>query len=176
MWYRGKVARLSWLFGRLAVSTHTNMLIVIADGEHARFVRDSEDGVLRTQVGLDSIAAHQRSSSLGSDRPGASFHTGSTAHHAMTPRHDPHAQQKSQFAELVAQQVNAATGEEGFQKLILVAPAHVLQAIGTELHDDVRGRIVGCLAKDLVKTPDDALRPHLQEWLPPAHRVGSILS
>jgi hypothetical protein len=71
-----------------------NMLIVIAGGEHARIVRPAEDYALHTRTVMDSSTSGRRSADLSSDRPGAAFHTGSTAHHAMTPRHDPHTMAK----------------------------------------------------------------------------------
>jgi hypothetical protein len=40
------------------------------------------------------------------------MHTGSTAHHALPPRHDPKNREKAKFARFVAQQINAvATGK-----------------------------------------------------------------
>src|SRR5271155_1108245 len=68
-----------------------NLLIVVADGEHVRFVRPAADNALHSEAELDSPAAHKQSADLGSDHPGASMHTGSSAHHALAPRHDPHA-------------------------------------------------------------------------------------
>ena len=54
--------------------------IVIADGEHVRFVQPDVDNVLRTIGSLDSASAHLRSRDIGSDRPGRSFESGTVAH------------------------------------------------------------------------------------------------
>lgn len=94
------------------------------------------------------------------------------AHHAVAPRHDPHALAKQHFAELLARQLTAAMADDGVEALILVAPPRILQTIRGELRADAQDRIVGSLEKDLVKTPDEDLRPHLQRWLPPLHRAG----
>src|SRR5271166_3167037 len=105
------------------------LLIVVADAEHVRFVRAGPDNALHSDAALDSVSAHKKSADLGSDHPGAAFHTGSTVHHALNPRHDPHELEKERFAHLVADRLNAATAGGEFDELVLVAPPHVLNAI-----------------------------------------------
>jgi hypothetical protein len=68
---------------------HT-LWIAIADGEHARFAQPDGDNRLRIVRSLDSASAHLRSRDLGSDRPGRSFESATTAHHAVGEKHDPH--------------------------------------------------------------------------------------
>ena len=141
------------------------LLIVIADGEHARFVTVDPGGVMHTMSSLDSAAAHKRAADLGSDHPGAAYHSDSTAHHALQPRHDPHALAEAAFAELLAGEIEAAFLREGFARLVLTAPPRTLNAIRDKLGADVAKVIVGTLGKDLVKLPDDAVAPHLRQWL-----------
>ena len=143
---------------------HRNLLIVIADGEHARFVRLGPGNIPHTDATFDSISAHHRSRDLGSDRPGASFHTGSVAHHSLVPRQDPHLLAKEAFANLIAGQLNAAA-QGAFDQLILVAPPHILIAIRKDLDSAANARIVGSLQKDLVKTPDKELWAHIAPLL-----------
>jgi protein required for attachment to host cells len=149
------------------VPRHRNLLIVIADGEHARFVRPDGDKALHSDAAFDSIWAHKRSEELGSDHPGASFHTGSPAHHSVAPRHDPHALAKQRFAELVGDQLNAAADRGEFDELVIVAPPHVLADVRKELGSAAAGRIVGTLGKDLVNIPDHELWPHVAQWVRP---------
>ena len=151
---------------------HRNALLVIADGEHARFVRPGPDNALHDAATLDSLNAHKRSTMLGSDRPGASFHSDSTQHHAEAPRHDPHDLEKGKFAQLVADQLNAGANSGEFDELIIVAPSHALAAIRQHLNALAAAKIVGMLQKDLVKTPNDQLWPHVREWFSPSHRPG----
>ena len=87
---------------------YLRLLIVVADGEHARFVRAKQDNALYTDAAFDSAAAHKRSSDLGSDHPGASFHTGSTVRNSIAPEHDLHDQEKEKFAHYVAKEINEA--------------------------------------------------------------------
>jgi protein required for attachment to host cells len=95
------------------------------------------------------------------------MHTGSTAHHALQPRHDPHAMEKEKFARFVAQQINAVSAADAFDALLLVAPPHSLDAIRSALNTTAEAKIIGTLAKDLVKTADNELLPHIEAWLPP---------
>ena len=140
-------------------------LIVIADGEHARFVRPAADNAPKTQRVFDSTRAHYRASDLDSDR-------GSTAHHSVAPRHDPHEMAKADFARYVAEQINAAASQDEFRQLLLVAPARGLQEINAGLDKAASARIAGTVAQDLVSVPDDELQPHLKAWIRPIHRAG----
>jgi protein required for attachment to host cells len=149
------------------MSTQKRFLVAIADGEHARIVRADAHNVLHTERWIDSTTAHQRSSDLRSDHPGASFHSDSTAHHAMTPRHDPQELEAEKFAQHVAQELNVIQGDSEFDVLIIAAPAHTLNVIRRELNAETRAKLGGTLTKDLTKTPDSALWPHLQDFLPP---------
>jgi protein required for attachment to host cells len=146
---------------------HSRLIIAIADGEHARIVRLRADHVLRTEQRFDSESAHKQSSDLGSDAPGASFHSDSSAHHALTPRHDLHRMEEAAFAQLVAARLNALAGEGAFDRLVIAAPAHSLAAIRDALGEPARTRLTGTVAKDLVKVPDDELAPHFADFTPP---------
>lgn len=148
----------------------SGLLVVVADGAHARFVSPDGRGVLHTVASFDSPAAHKRASDLGSDQPGASFHSQSTAHHALTPRHDPHALAEAEFAGVVADEIDAAFARRGFERLLLVAPPPTLHAIRDKLGTGAAAAILGTLGKDLVKTPDHDLAPHLRQWLTPPER------
>ena len=148
-----------------AMPTHRDLLIVLADGEHARFVRRAESGALHSERTVDSAYAHQRAAELASDRPGASFHTGSTAHHGVAPREDPKVARKEEFAAVVAREIDAVSEAGGFDALVLAAPSHVLNEIWARLDGVTCAKIVGTLRKDLVKTPDDELASHVGAWL-----------
>jgi protein required for attachment to host cells len=150
---------------------HQKLLFAIVDGEHARFVRPAADNALHVDQEMESAAVHKRSSDLGSDHPGAAFHSNSTAHHAMTPRHDPHSLEKEAFARHVAAVLNESADAGGFDELVVVAPSHTLEAIRGGLSATTAARLIGTLMKDLVKTPADALQEHLHEWVRPTHRA-----
>ncbi len=85
---------------------HLKLLIVIADGEHARFVRPQENNSLHSENTFNTETIHERTSDLGTDRPGATYHDGSSAHHALAPRHDLHDMEKEKFGHLIAYKLN----------------------------------------------------------------------
>lgn len=152
------------------MSGRQKLLFVIADGEHVRFVRPAEDNALHSDTTIDSFAAHKRSSDLGSDHPGASYHTGSSAHHSLAPRHDKHMLEKEKFARFVAERLNAASAAKMFDELVIIAPSHIISVISQELDVATDAKVIGMLAKDLVKTPDSELWPHVRHWVGPVHR------
>jgi protein required for attachment to host cells len=150
---------------------HRNPCFVIADGGRARFVKPAADNGLHTQEALESDAAHLRSHDLGSDRPGRAFESGNPARHSHTPRVDPHDKEKARFAHLVGERIRAESARGAFSELILVAPPPVLAELVDALDKPTGAKLVGTLAKDLVKVPDDELWPHLKEWARPVHRL-----
>jgi protein required for attachment to host cells len=150
---------------------HLKLLIVIADGEHARFVRPSQNHALHSEGQMNAESAHERTSDLGADHPGAAYHTGSSAHHALTPRRDLHDLESLKFAHLVAHRVNELASQDTFDDLVIAAPPHSLTAIREKLNIDTQARVIGTLAKDLVKVPDEELSEHFKAWIRPVHRV-----
>jgi protein required for attachment to host cells len=147
--------------------------IVIADGEHARFVQPDVDNVLRTTSSLDSSSAHLRSREIGTDRPGRSFESSGGAHHAVGERHDLHAMEKQRFVRLIGDKINAGAAHKEFDELLLVAPPRALSELRETLDASAQAKLVGSLEKDLVKTPDYELWPHVREWVSPARRPVS---
>ena len=150
---------------------HRNLLIVIADGEHARFVRPGPHNAIHPDKAFDPINADRQSADLGSDRPAGGFNAGSSPHHALMPERDPHGLEKAKFAHHVARQLNEAAAEGRFDELVVVAPPHTLNGIREHLDTTTAAMVVGTLAKDLVKTPDHELWPHLRPSIPLAPRV-----
>jgi protein required for attachment to host cells len=151
------------------VQNHT-LCFVIADGGHARFVFPAEDHALHTQESLDSIAATKQDSDLVSDRPGRSFESASPARHAYTPKTDPHELEKTRFARTVAEKLRALSAQGAFDKVVLVAPATVLEQISKGLDTATVAKVTATIAKDLVGVPDHELQPHLEPWARPVHR------
>jgi protein required for attachment to host cells len=139
--------------------------IAVADGEHARFVQPDGNNALHTVRAMDSISAHLRSRDLGSDRPGRSFESASPAHHAVGQRHDLHVMEKEKFARLVADELNAAAARDDFDDLLIVAPPRALRELREALGSVASAKLVGTLEKDLTKTPDHELWPHVRDWV-----------
>jgi protein required for attachment to host cells len=145
---------------------YSRLWIVIADGEHARFVgREPRGRTLHTVKIFTSRSAGERSSDLVSDRPGRTFESMGTTRHAIQPKHDPHLMAKEAFVESVAEQVNAAAAAGEFDHLVLVAPDRALTTLHEALSAETRKCVVGTLGKDLTKVPDHDLGEHVREWL-----------
>ncbi len=155
------------------MSIHQRLLFAIADGEHVRFVRPATDNALHADAAMDSFTAHKKSVDLGSDHPGASYHSGSSAHHSLAPRHDMHDLAKEKFAHAVADRLNTAAAAGAFDELVVVAPSHTLSAIRQQLDTATDAKIIGTLQKDLLKIPDDELWQHVRHWVRPVHRAKS---
>lgn len=153
------------------MNSNHGLCFLIADGEHARFVVADPDNALHTARSFDSAAAHLASHDLGTDRPGRAFESARPGSHGVAPRSDPHQLEKSRFAEFVADETGIAAGDGAFDRLVLVAPAHCLHEIEDALDARTAGMVIGRLAKDLVKTPDHALSPHLHAWVAAPRRA-----
>jgi protein required for attachment to host cells len=149
------------------------MWIAVADGEHARVVQPNANNTLRTVQALDSASAHLRSRDIRFDQPGRPFDSASSAHHAVGRRHDLHVMEKDKFARFVAEQLGVASGRNEFDQLLLVAPTRCLHELREALDAGTAAKLVGVLEKDLVKTPDHILWPHVSEWVS-AQRCASF--
>jgi protein required for attachment to host cells len=152
---------------------HHKLCFVIADGGHARFMRPASDNALQTFETVDSTKAHKQDHDLVSGRPGRVAESATTGRHAYSPRHDPHEMAKDRFAHSIGRRINEASASDIFNELILVAPSHVLSELTDALDTTTREKLQGTLAKDLVKTPDHELWPHLKQWVKPTHRAGT---
>ncbi|GAB0119593.1 baeRF12 domain-containing protein [Acidisoma sp. 7E03] len=128
------------------MALHRRLLFVIADGERVRFVRPTqEDNTLHSFSRVRPEAGH----------PGAA--------------HDAHERDKAKLPALVAAQLNEEVAL--YDDLVLVAPADSMNAIRHRLSQQAAAKIVGGVEKDLAQVPDQALWPHLHEWVRPVHRA-----
>lgn len=59
-----------------------------------------------------------------------------------------------------------------FDDLAIAAPARSLSAIVEKLDVKTAASVVGTLAKDLAKIPDQELWEHIRHWIRSAHRIG----
>jgi protein required for attachment to host cells len=154
-----------------SMNENIRLCFLIADGEHARLLRPDENNVLQVATYFDSATAHRLAHDLVSDRPGRTFESARPGSHGIEPRHEPHQLEKEKFAQLIARQLCHAAASDSFDRLVLVAPAHVLNDIEAALDEPTAAKVVGRLAKDLVKVPNHALARHLNHWVAVPHRV-----
>jgi protein required for attachment to host cells len=146
------------------MSKHRITLLVLADGEHARFVSAGAEAHFQTYERLDSATAHLKSADLGPDRPGRTFESADVMRHAKEPRKDPHEAAKVRFAASVAAQINDTAASGAFDRLIVAASVRVLQEIRDNLEQPAVKLLLAELAKDLTNVPDYDLRAHFPNW------------
>ena len=151
---------------------NSGLCFLIADGEHARFVAADADNVLRTMRSFDSASADLATHEPEFDSPERDFECAWPGSQGVAPRDCPHQMEKLRFADFVADEAGIAAGEGAFDRLVLVALAGCLNQIEDALDAHTASMVAGRLAKDLVKTPDHELFPHLHEWIGAPWRVA----
>lgn len=149
--------------------------IVIADGWHARILRETvRGGDLEPAVAeeIENPKARGFSRERGDDRPGRAFDPGSGSPHAMEPREDPHQREERKFAEHVARIVNEAAERKAFERLVVVAPPRMLGDLRAALGDGAKRRLVGEVPKELLKLPKLEFTRHVRAILDETHHPG----
>jgi protein required for attachment to host cells len=128
------------------MAMHRKLLFALANAEHLRFVRPApEDNTLHSSSRISPAEGH----------PGEV--------------RDAHERDKDKFPSMVAKQLNE--GVALYDDLVLVAPAHSMNAIRQHLSTIAAAKIIGTLEKDLAKVSDQELWTHLHEWVRPVHRA-----
>lgn len=136
--------------------------ILIADGGRARVLENLGPGKGAREV--QQMASHAdlpRTHDLVTDRQSRVHESGNATRHAIEPKTDPHEQLKHKHLEAIAAHVDASLAAGAFDRLVVVAPPHVLGILRTAFTDRVRAAVTGELGKDLTKTPDHELASHL---------------
>jgi protein required for attachment to host cells len=137
---------------------------VIADGGRARILQKRGTGDMFDMVReLVSADLHRHTRDLGSERPGRSRESASSAHHAVEPRQDLHRAEKRSFVEEIAEALNEAGAGDEFDRLILVAPAHALRTLHGGLDAATRPKVAAQLQKDLTNVPAAELAKHFAD-------------
>ncbi len=141
--------------------------VLIADAEHARVVTPVDShGRFATTLSFDSALANLGPRDLGSERSGRSFESANSDGHVIVSRRDPHKWAKHDFIVEVAKQIDMRADAGEFDGLVLVAPDHAMHDLREALSANAGAMVVGSLTKDLSKTPNHDLAPHLAEWWP----------
>ncbi|MEX2647433.1 MAG: host attachment protein [Alphaproteobacteria bacterium] len=142
----------------------TTTWVLVADGGRARVLAGRGLG-----KGLDLVMEREadlkRTSELGTDRPGRSFESATTARHAYAEP-DYHREQEQVFLRGLVDYLDAQRTAGRYQSLVIVAPPTALgdlrKAIGTRLGGLVKAEI----NKDLTKVSAHDLPSHLADAVP----------
>lgn len=143
----------------------TRTWILIADAGRARVLENLGPGKGAAPVdGLGSVSALPSSThEIVDDRQGRSFESVGAVRHPMTPPTDPRKKVKREYLEMLADQLDERLKAGAFDKLVVVAPPPALGVLRNAYSDRVSAAVSGELAKDLTKTPDHELGPHLAD-------------
>ena len=157
---------------------------VVADGGRARIVRKrarqgDRQQAFDTVQDLVSADLHRVTHELGTERPGRTRESATSARHAVQPRQDLHrAENRTSRTRSPRVERRPASADE-FDGLVLVAPAHVLGDLRQALDEPTQRKITAQLQKDLTKVPNPDLATalsgferRLREPPPPARRRG----
>jgi len=140
---------------RLAYATH----VLVTDGQKRLLFRNSGDATyphLEPVNLLEDINPRDRDQK--SDRPGrTSFSLSGATRHSAYAETDFHAQEKKTFAAETAAFLRDQALQQAFDALIVVADPRTLGELRGQLDPAVKDRIVGEIAKDLVKHPTAAI-------------------
>lgn len=141
-YHRGMSQTLSWIV--LADGSRGRILVQERLGEPLRRAFDEED----------LSGGRELSHELGDDRPGRFSDGKSGQRHAMEPRADPHDKAERAFCRFVAALVSRAALERRFQRLILVAPPHMLGDLRKALSPHARNLVSAEFAKNWLRFDD----------------------
>lgn len=137
--------------------------ILIADGGRARVLE-----ALGIGHGLHEVNASEANNPtppahlLGRAPPGRVYESVGHQRHAIAPRQDLHQQLEISFANQIAAMLDDALKSDAYDRVVLVAPPHMLGDLRKAISPEVRKVILAELSKDLTKVPNDELSDHLE--------------
>ena len=130
-----------------------NMLVVLADGRKALFLRNQGDGVnpnLVVELAEDRINPADRDQKT--DAPGSTAASVGSARSTMDEV-DFHRLEEDRFAADVGAMLRSRALANDFEALIIAAPPHTLGELRKHYHVEVANRLAGEIPKDLTGHP-----------------------
>jgi len=137
--------------------------ILIADGGRARVLEATGIG-----HGLHEVDASEADNpvppthELGRAPPGRVYESVGHQRHAVAPRKDLHQAVETSFAGQIAARLDSALKRDAYDRLVLVAPAHMLGDLRKAITPEMREVVLAEVAKDLTKVPNDEVASHLE--------------
>jgi protein required for attachment to host cells len=145
--------------------------IVVADESEARFYdAASRRGPLHLAARITDPTARLHDRDLLTDRPGRKFdHAPLGARRGATPRHtaggeqSPRKHEAQVFARRVVAELERASRNGGFERVVVMASPAFLGLLRSELSNSLRSKIVAEIPKDIVRQTESAVQEHLPE-------------
>ena len=131
--------------------------VLIADGEKALFMVNRTDGedpfleVVREEEQDNPPAGEQ-----AANRPGR-FNDGPSVHRSAVEDTDWHQLAKERFASELSDILYRRAHAGDFDQIVLVAPPGTLGDLRSELHQEVRNKVIGEVPKTLTNHPMDEI-------------------
>lgn len=133
--------------------------ILVADGAHARIVRQTE-AKAGGRGPVDDLVFeidHKQLGEIMSDRPGRSFASEGARRSAMEYHSDAVLAQKTRFAETLLEELAQRHAAGEFERLVIVAEPRMLGVIRQKLSPTLHQTVIAEIAKDLTKLPRQEL-------------------
>jgi protein required for attachment to host cells len=140
--------------------------ILVADGARAHLLLSEGRG--KPLVEVPGSECHQDlkpDHELSSDKPGRVHESANTMRHSIE-RDDRHRREKERFAQSLAESIDRRFANREFDRLVIAAPPETLGVIRSALGDKVKSVVLGEVAKDLTKTPNQQIKLHLEDSFP----------
>ena len=102
-----------------------------------------------------------KSSELAADKPGH-YQSGPSARGAFSPHLEAKENEIHHFSQAIAKELNQTRNQHGFDKLIVIAPPHMLGLLSEHLDKQVKNLITHHFQKDLLHLSDRELLDYLQ--------------
>ncbi len=143
---------------------HPSTWVLIADGARARVVAYNGPGNPFTEVSNHEFAGdHAATHDIVSDQSGRSYSSVGPGRSAIEPKTDPHRELKTKFAHQLADML--AREVATYDRLVVVAAPATLGDLRQCLSQPVKAKVIGEVAEDLTKTPNDKVGAHLKNVL-----------
>jgi protein required for attachment to host cells len=142
--------------------------ILVADAGRARILeRQGEGGrkELKTIEGATFSHELPKTSDVVRDRLPRTFESVGATRHAIGPDVDPHRKEKRNFANELADWLDAELVKKSFDRLVVVAPAQMMGDLRSALTPAVLERASTDAILDLTKVPDAEIASHLDDFL-----------
>lgn len=134
-------------------------LVVVANEQDARFLVNK--GVGKGLLQTDHISGEDQPGYA--DAPGRSQATGGGARHGFDRSTDERTQRRDHFVDEVLAKTAELWVKNGYDRLILCAPAKTLGAMRGKLTGQLADGLVADISKDLVATPLSDLPGHFAD-------------
>lgn len=143
---------------------HPSTWVLIADGARARVVAYHGPGNPLTEVAAHDYAGdHSATHDILSDSGGRSQQSVGPGRSKIEPHSDPHRMLKSRFADELAAMLEREIAT--YDRLVIVAAPITLGDLRQAISAHVKAKVIGEIAEDLTKMPNDKVATHLKNVL-----------